>query len=142
MAFILEHTDLCQVIDEIGIRSTTTTPKHSYEQFGTILKTSFEATANEFPDDLSHLKNATLENVCPIYSEGDWTDAEVRGPALEKLTRELPMVIANSCADKRCSRKLLDYDIVERGAVEANVSSSVTCLLRLLYFFTPHIICS
>jgi len=139
LTFILEQTDLCQAIDEIGIRSTTTTPKHSYEQFGTIVKTSFEAAANEF-SDLSHLKNATLENVCPIYSEEDFTDAKIRGAALKKLARELPMIIANECADERCTRNFLDYDIVERGAVDGNVSSSVTCLLRL--FYISHLICS
>ena len=132
MTFILEHTNLCQIIDE----NRSTTPKHSYDQFETILKTSLKAAANEF-SELSHLREIPLEKVCRIYSEEDWDDANVRVAALNKLGRELPMVIAKGCADERCTRNFLDYDIVERGAVDANVSSSVTCLLRLLlYFFT------
>lgn len=135
MTFILEHTNLCQIIDE----NRSTTPKHTYDQFETILKTSFKAVANKFPES-SHLESANLENVCSIYSRGDWDDAKIRGAALNKLARELPMVIANECADERCTRNFLDYDIVERGAVDANVSSSVTCLFHYisLHLLTSH----
>ena len=120
MTFILKQTDLLQSVDN----NRLTTPKHTYDQFQTILETSFVAAVDAF-SDLDHLKNVTLEKVCQIYSEKDWDNTKIRVAALNKLARELPMVIANECADERCSRKLLDYDIVERGAVDANVSSSV-----------------
>lgn len=120
MTFILEQTDLLQSVDN----NRLTTPKHTYDQFETILKTSFKAVANKFPES-SHLKNVTLEKVCRIYSEEDWDNAKIRGAALNKLARELPMIIAKRCADERCSRNFLGYDIVERGAVDGNVSSSV-----------------
>ena len=123
LTYLLEKTDIFQSIDQ----NISTSPAHSRVQFEEILTTAFEAAAAEFSETLSHLKGLKLEKVCMIYSDECWKKYSVRTAALQKMTRELPMIFANECAvgQERCPRTVLEHDHVERGGYEGDVSSFV-----------------
>ena len=128
--YISDKTDLLERIDQNMPKNTSSpdsSPKHTRDRFEKIVTTAFEAAAAEFPETLSHLKGLKLEKVCMIYSDEDWNNDSVRIPALRKLSREFPMILANGCAvgQERCPRKFLGYNHVERGGYEGDVSSFI-----------------
>ena len=130
--YISDKTDLLESIDQNMPKNnwkllSDSSPKHTRDRFEKIVTTAFEAAAAEFPETLSHLKGLKLEKVCMIYSDEDWNNDSVRIPALRKLSREFPMILANGCAvgQERCPRKFLGYNHVERAGYEGDVSSFV-----------------